>query len=71
MTAERVRHYLEKIPRWRVRALFPSGDGAALGLAGNYRCNDEAAALIDPEAQAIIARRGIEIMPFAGLEHAA
>ena len=33
MTAERVRHYLEQIPGRRIRALFPSGDGAAFGLA--------------------------------------
>jgi hopanoid biosynthesis associated protein HpnK len=71
MTPERVRHYLETIPDGVSELYFHPATVRPAVWPANYRCNDEAAALIDPEAQAIIARRGIEIMPFAGLEHAA
>jgi hopanoid biosynthesis associated protein HpnK len=71
MTAERVRHYLEKIPDGVSELYFHPATARPSVWPANYRCNDEAAALTDPEALAIIARRGIEIMPFAGLEPAA
>lgn len=71
MTAERVRHYLEKVPDGVSELYFHPATSRPSVWPANYRCGDEAAALIDPEAQAIIARRGIEIMPFAGLERAA
>jgi hopanoid biosynthesis associated protein HpnK len=71
MTAERVRHYLEKIPDGVSELYFHPARARPAVWPATYRCDDEAAALIDPEAQAIIARRGIEIMPFAGLEGAA
>lgn len=71
MTAERVRHYLEQIPDGVSELYFHPATARPSVWPANYRCDDEAAALIDPEAQAIIARRGIEIMPFAGVEPAA
>jgi predicted glycoside hydrolase/deacetylase ChbG (UPF0249 family) len=71
MTAERVRHYLEALPDGVSEIYFHPAMARPSVWPANYRCNDEAAALTDPEAQKIIARRGIEIMPFAGLEHAA
>ena len=69
MTAERVRHYLEQIPDGVSELYFHPATARPSVWPANYRYADEAAALIDPEAQAIIARRGIEIMPFAELEH--
>jgi chitin disaccharide deacetylase len=69
MTAERVRHYLEQIPDGVSELYFHPATARPSVWPANYRYADEAAALIDPEARAIIARRGIEIMPFAELEH--
>jgi chitin disaccharide deacetylase len=71
MTAERVRHYLEALPDGVSEIYFHPATARPSVWPTTYRCDDEAAALIDPEAQAIIARRGIEIMPFAGLERTA
>jgi chitin disaccharide deacetylase len=71
MTVERVRHYLEKIPDGVSELYFHPATSRPSVWPTNYRCDDEAAALIDPEAQAIIARRGIAIMNFAGLARAA
>jgi hopanoid biosynthesis associated protein HpnK len=71
MTAERVRHYLEALPDGVSELYFHPATARPSVWPANYRCEDEAAALLDPEAQAIIARRGIEIMPFARLERAA
>ncbi|HEY1505222.1 MAG TPA: hopanoid biosynthesis-associated protein HpnK [Stellaceae bacterium] len=71
MTAERLRHYLEALPDGASEIYFHPATARPSVWPANYRYADEAAALIDPEARAIIARRGIEIMPFAGLERAA
>jgi len=70
MTGARVRRYLEKLPEGVSEIYFhPAVERPSVWPDG-YRCGDEAAALIDPEAAAIIAARGIETMPFAGLERA-
>ena len=70
MTAQRVRHYLERLPDGVSEIYFhPATVRPSVWPAG-YRCEEEAAALIDPEVQAIIGRRGIELMPFAGLRQA-
>jgi chitin disaccharide deacetylase len=71
MTPERLRHYLETLPDGVSEIYFHPATALPSVWPAHYRCVDEAAALIDPEAQAIIARRGISIMPFAGLERAA
>jgi hopanoid biosynthesis associated protein HpnK len=71
MTAERVRHYLEQIPEGVSELYFHPATARPSVWPANYRYADEAAALIDPEAQAIIARRGIEIMPFSDLKRRA
>ena len=71
MTAERVRHYLEALPDGVSELYFHPAAARPSVWPANYRSDDEAAALIDAEAQAIIARRGIETMAFAGLERAA
>jgi hopanoid biosynthesis associated protein HpnK len=71
MTSARVRHYLEELPDGVSEIYFhPAAERPSVWPV-NYRCGDEASALIDPEAAAIIARRGIQAMPFAGLERAA
>jgi len=71
MTAERVRRYLEALPDGVSEIYFHPATARPSVWPANYRCSDEAAALIDPEAQAIIARRGIEPVAFAGLTRAA
>ena len=71
MTAERVRRYLEALPDGVSELYFHAAAARPSVWPAHYRCADEAAALIDPEAQAIIARRGIATMAFAGLTHAA
>jgi len=68
MTAERVRHYLEALPDGVSEIYFHPATARPPVWPAGYRCAEEAAALIDPQAQAIIARRGIVIMPFAGLK---
>ena len=67
MTGERVRRYLEALPDGVSEIYFHPAAARPPVWPANYRCADEAAALIDPEAQAIIARRGIKTMAFAGL----
>ena len=54
MTAERVRHYLEQIPDGVSELYFHPATARPSVWPANYRYADEAAALIDPEAQAII-----------------
>lgn len=71
MTAERVRHYLEALPDGVSEIYFHPATARPSVWPPTYRCDDEAAALIDPEAQAIVTRRGIALMPFAGLDRSA
>jgi hopanoid biosynthesis associated protein HpnK len=71
MTAERVRHYLEALPDGVSEIYFHPATARPPVWPANYRCAEEAAALLDPEVQAIIARRGIRVMTFAALERAA
>lgn len=71
MTSARVRRYLENLPDGVSEIYFHPATQRPSVWPANYRCADEAAALIDPEAAAIIARAGIETMPFAGLGRAA
>ena len=67
MTSARVREYLENLPDGVSEIYFHPATARPAGWPANYRCGDEASALVDVEAAAIIARRGIEAMPFAGL----
>jgi hopanoid biosynthesis associated protein HpnK len=71
MTSAKVRRYLEALPDGVSEIYFHPAMQRPSVWPENYRCSDEAAALTDPEAAAIIARRGIAAMPFAGLERAA
>jgi hopanoid biosynthesis associated protein HpnK len=71
MTAERARQYLERLPDGVSEIYFHPAAVRPSVWPAEYRCAEEAAALIDPEIQAIVARRGIELMPFAGLARAA
>ena len=71
MTAERVRHYLEQLPDGISELYFHPATARPSVWPDNYRCREEAEALVDAGAAAIIARRGIETMPFAGLGRAA
>jgi hopanoid biosynthesis associated protein HpnK len=71
MTGPRVRRYLEDLPEGVSEIYFHPATARPSVWPESYRCRDEAAALTDPEAAAVIARRGIVAMPFAGLEQAA
>ncbi|HXR87092.1 MAG TPA: hopanoid biosynthesis-associated protein HpnK [Stellaceae bacterium] len=70
MTAERVRYYLERLPDGVSEIYFHPAAVRPPVWPAEYRCAEEAAALTDPEIQALVARRGIELMPFVGLAHA-
>lgn len=71
MTADRVRHYLEALPDGVSEIYFHPATQRPSVWPVDYRCRDEYEALIDPQVAAVIARRGIEPMSFAGLERAA
>ena len=71
MTSARVREYLENLPDGVSEIYFHPATVRPSVWPANYRCGDEAAALLDGEAAAIIARRDIEATSFAGLGHAA
>jgi chitin disaccharide deacetylase len=68
MTSEQVRRYLQDLPDGVSEIYFHPAMARPSVWPVQYRCRDEFEALIDPAAAAIIARRGIEMMPFAGLE---
>lgn len=68
MTAERVRRYLEELPEGVSEIYFHPATARPAVWPESYRCRDEYEALIDPAAAAILARRGIEPIPFAALE---
>lgn len=71
MTGAKVRRFLEDLPDGISEIYFHPATARPAEWPASYRCVDEAAALIDPEAAAIIARRGVAAIPFAGLERAA
>jgi hopanoid biosynthesis associated protein HpnK len=68
MTSERVLRYLEDLPEGVSELYFHPATVRPSVWPAHYRCQAEYQALIDPAAAAIIARRGIAAMPFAGLE---
>ncbi|HVA14343.1 MAG TPA: hopanoid biosynthesis-associated protein HpnK [Stellaceae bacterium] len=71
MTSARVLRYLEDLPDGVSEIYFHPATQRPSEWPAHYDCRGELAALIDPAAAAVIARRGIETMPFAGLERAA
>jgi chitin disaccharide deacetylase len=71
MTSERVLRYLEDLPEGVSELYFHPATARPSVWPAHYRCQAEYQALIDPAAAAIIARRGIAAMPFAGLPRAA
>ncbi|HEY3918360.1 MAG TPA: hopanoid biosynthesis-associated protein HpnK [Stellaceae bacterium] len=67
MTPARVRRYLEQLPDGVSEIYFHPATQRPSVWPESYRCRDEYEALIDPEAVAVIARRGIDMIPFAAL----
>ena len=71
LTPDRVRRYLEDLPDAVSEIYFHPATRRPSVWPANYQCQRELEALVDPEAQAVIARRGIEVIPFAALGRAA
>lgn len=71
MTSARVLRYLEDLPEGVSEIYFHPATERPSVWPAPYRCREELAALIDPAAAAMIARRGIVATPFAAISSAA
>ncbi len=71
MVSARVLRYLEAIPDGVSELYFHPAIDRPADWPATYQCRGEYEALIDPAAREIITRRGISIIPFAGLDQEA
>jgi hypothetical protein len=72
MTAAKLAAYLRHLPEGISELYCHPATGPRCGdaLPRHYRCEDEAAALIDPAVIALVKANGILLTPFAGVARA-